>query len=725
MLRVPKEICDTIEPMHLASHPHILLRFHELAEDGCTNVDDLATLAGQDPALSSQILTVANAIAVRQGKPPSICLVQCLLLLGARLIKILAACLIVKKHFNKTDALARYNLNGFWGHSLLVAEMCRLLAEETWYPDADEAYLAGLLHDSGQLLLIDAVAEQYESLMALCCDEQPLYSLEKYRLQTDHAAVGAWMVEQWNIPATFLADAILFHHVDAEKILSADRLSRIVWSAHQICYHNAPLKTGQSVSAPELAIVRTLLDIDRNRAAALYEQCLGKVLAVAESLRIDCTEETIAASLHQPCTVPASVKKDIPEVISLLGDQVRDMALMQSFQYDLASVESEAELLSGIREAIRILLGLVPVVFLFSSPDKTRLVSAENDFQSSLLQHLDIHLDTSHSCVAAVAIDKTPRCEFFSDADRPDQSLVDLQIARILSSDGLQYLPLVNLGSTFGVMVCGLPAHTEGLFKKLTLFGELARVIAAAIVTWRNQQNLIDTRQERLISTFENHVARITHEAGNPLATIKNYLNVIAQKSPADSCFQHEMEALREEIERVTTLLKKKARFNDLEAPARSLDVNLVIQSLLVIYEETLFSSRGIDVKLELDEGLPLITCDRDPLKQIFFNIWNNASDAMEAGGVLSVSTSRCVGQDGSGYIEVRMSDTGPGISPDVMDRLFKPLDSNRRPGRSGVGLSIVAALVGSLDGRITCQSKPGQGTLFSILLPIHGRKQQ
>jgi len=97
----------------------------------------------------------------------------------------------------------------------------------------------------------------------------------------------------------------------------------------------------------------------------------------------------------------------------------------------------------------------------------------------------------------------------------------------------------------------------------------------------------------------------------------------------------------------------------------------------------------------------------------------------MEAGGVLSVSTSRCVGQDGSGYIEVRMSDTGPGISTDVMDRLFKPLDSNRRPGRSGVGLSIVAALVGSLDGRITCQSKPGQGTLFSILLPIHGRKQQ
>lgn len=725
MRRVPKEICDTIEPMHLASHPNILLRFHELAEDGCTNVDDLAILVGQDPALSSQILTVANAIAVRQGKPPSICLVQCLLLLGARLIKILAACLIVKKHFNKTDALARYHLNGFWGHSLLVAEMCRLLAEETWYPDADEAYLAGLLHDCGQLLLINATAEQYESLIALCSDEPSLYSLEKYRLDTDHAAVGARMVGQWSVPATFLADAILFHHADAEKILSADRLSKIVWSAHQICRQTTLSRTDQSVSLPELTVVRTLLDIDRNRIAALYEQCLGKVLALADSLGIVCTEETIAASLHQSCAVRTKVDAGGPEVISLFGDQVREMALMQSLQQELASVESEAELLSGIREAVRILLGFDSVVFLLSSPDKTRLVSAENDFKSSLLQHLEIHLEASLSCVASVAVDRVPRCIFFSDTDRPGQSLVDLQIARILDSDGLQYLPLVNLGTTFGVVVCGLPAHAEQLPERLIQFSELARVISAAIVAWRNQQNLIVARQERLISTFENHVARITHEAGNPLGTIKNYLNIIAQKSPVDSCFQHEMEALREEIERVTTILKKVGCFNNSVAIARALDVNLVIQSMLVLYEETLFSSRGIDLKLELDEGLPLITCDRDPLKQIFFNIWNNASDAMETGGVLSVSTSSCVGQDGSGYIEVRMSDTGPGISTDVMDRLFKPLDSNRRPGRSGVGLSIVAALVGSLDGRITCQSKPGQGTLFSILLPIHGRKQQ
>jgi signal transduction histidine kinase len=139
---------------------------------------------------------------------------------------------------------------------------------------------------------------------------------------------------------------------------------------------------------------------------------------------------------------------------------------------------------------------------------------------------------------------------------------------------------------------------------------------------------------------------------------------------------------------------------------------------MLVLYGKTLFTNRAITTEKSLDPLLMPVVCNRDSLKQILVNLWNNASDAMSAGGNFIISTHSDVNQDGRAYIEIRMSDTGPGLPPDVKQRLFLPLGQIRRPGHSGVGLSIVANLIEQLNGRIICRSDAGQGTHFSILLP-------
>ncbi|MEI6704965.1 MAG: ATP-binding protein, partial [Deltaproteobacteria bacterium] len=103
---------------------------------------------------------------------------------------------------------------------------------------------------------------------------------------------------------------------------------------------------------------------------------------------------------------------------------------------------------------------------------------------------------------------------------------------------------------------------------------------------------------------------------------------------------------------------------------------------------------------------------------QILLNIWKNAADAMPTGGRFVISTRDNITKNGRHFVEILLSDSGPGLPPDVMQRLFQPLEPDRRPGHSGIGLSIVASLVERLGGIITCQSDSGHGTTFSILLP-------
>jgi signal transduction histidine kinase len=145
---------------------------------------------------------------------------------------------------------------------------------------------------------------------------------------------------------------------------------------------------------------------------------------------------------------------------------------------------------------------------------------------------------------------------------------------------------------------------------------------------------------------------------------------------------------------------------------------------MLERYGDSLFISRGIKIEKDLDAGLSAVSCDPETIKQILFNLWHNASDVTAAGGCVAISTLDNINQDGRSYIEIRLSDTGPGMPPEVMRRLFhSPVSDYNRSGHVGLGLSIVAALVEQIEGRITCQSKTGRGTRFSILMPKSGNE--
>lgn len=720
MLKAPKEILDSIESMQLPSIPQTLLHFLHLTEDEDTSMSELAALVGQDPALSARILTVANSVALRRGKP-TISLVQCMVNLGIKLSRTLATCLVVQKVFAPASASRQYDYSGFWGHSLRVAEVCRAIAKETKYSDEEEAYLTGLLHDVGQLLLVGGVGTRYGHLLASSRDESMLRSLEEQRLGTDHAVIGSWMVNQWELSTSFMADAILFHHATASEIVTADTLSQIAWSAHLICHHHKLYHSSIAASPPpDFSTIETLLGITFARASELYQHCSQRVEFIAEALGVPWADETKTMPVS---TTPLEGKS--PELVetdssrSQMAEKVRDMALFQPFLQNLTSITSESELLIAVQESARILFGLRTIAFLLVQPGTTVLSGASVNFQPALLQRIEIPIDSSYSLASRAVLEKKSYCSTFDEEHPTVVSLADIQIARALQTEGILYVPLSGRKQTIGVIVCGVnTTQARRLQKRLKWMINFAHAAAISIETWREIQEQTNLRAANLVNHFEQHTRNIVHEAANPLGIIKNYLSIMSKKLPEDTKVLQEIDILKEEMDRVTEILRQMSNLTEVLPTDEALQVNVVIESMLALYGESLFSNQGITVQLDLDPHLTPIICDRDSLKQIFFNLLNNAADALQNNGVVSISTHDGINQNGRSYIEIKLTDTGPGIPDDVMSKIFKPLDPHRRDGHSGLGLSIVAGLVEQLDGRVTCSSKTGRGTSFSILLP-------
>lgn len=212
--------------------------------------------------------------------------------------------------------------------------------------------------------------------------------------------------------------------------------------------------------------------------------------------------------------------------------------------------------------------------------------------------------------------------------------------------------------------------------------------------------------------------ASIAHEVGNPLQAIQGFLALFLEQCPPETPNQHFLQLAEEEIERIVRVLE---RLRDLYRPRAdvftSVDVNELIENVLLLTGKQLERSR-IRVLRELDPALPPVQGVADQLKQVLLNLVLNAAEAMPNGGTLQVQTYRHHLVEGRDTIAIAVTDTGIGIPPDQVTRIFDGLHTTKERGM-GLGLYTSKAIVERHLGRISAQSIPGEGTTFEIVLPI------
>ncbi|MCD6384519.1 GAF domain-containing protein [Candidatus Sumerlaeota bacterium] len=244
----------------------------------------------------------------------------------------------------------------------------------------------------------------------------------------------------------------------------------------------------------------------------------------------------------------------------------------------------------------------------------------------------------------------------------------------------------------------------------------------------RAQMKLIQT--EKFAATGK-LAANIAHEINNPLQIVKNYLLVIsrqvekAQHQGATSPITTEdLKILDEELERIARIVRSLLDFYR-KPPEKvtAININDEITSLIRLMEKG-FERHHIKAELNLGQDVPAIKSSPDLIRQVLLNILRNAEDAMEHGGTLTVTTMlKTYTEDGRERkrIVVTIQDTGEGIPPEYMDKIFDPFFTSKKAekGGTGLGLSVSYGIMQTLGGDIEVSSKVGVGTTVRLEFPV------
>jgi PAS domain S-box-containing protein len=222
---------------------------------------------------------------------------------------------------------------------------------------------------------------------------------------------------------------------------------------------------------------------------------------------------------------------------------------------------------------------------------------------------------------------------------------------------------------------------------------------------------------DRLASIGE-LVSGVAHEINNPLTGIIGFSQLLLEKNVADE-IKDELQIIQNESQRMAGIVRDLLTFARKHQPVKQPNqVNQIIEDVLKLrsYEHKL---NNINADRKFAPNLPSVMVDYFQMQQVFFNLILNAEYFMlkEHGqGILTITT-----QQIDDYVRISFQDDGPGVSPDIMEKVFDPFFTTKEVGKgTGLGLSICHGIIGEHGGRIYAQSEPGHGASFVIELPTN-----
>jgi PAS domain S-box-containing protein len=218
-------------------------------------------------------------------------------------------------------------------------------------------------------------------------------------------------------------------------------------------------------------------------------------------------------------------------------------------------------------------------------------------------------------------------------------------------------------------------------------------------------------RSERL-SALGRMAAHISHEIKNPLMLIGGFARQVLKGTSGNlEKNKEKLQIIVDEVQRLEGFLGEVGSYGKISEPQkRPGDLNVLIQEVCQRLEP-IAQEKGITIQQELDLKLPQIQFDPVHLRQVILNIAKNGIEAMPDGGTLTVVSGREAGR-----VFIRISDTGEGITPEVMAKIFQPFFSTKTKG-SGLGLAISQKIMEAHQGEISIESEPHRGTRVTCFL--------
>lgn len=699
--------------VHVPSLPSLLLKLIETCNQEEVPLKQVAGIIEKDPSLTGKILKLVNSSMF--GLPRTIHTIdQATALVGLNAVKTMAISASIHQVFGCTRGQGALNLKTFWYHSLSCAILARRLARATQHCNPDQAFLGGLLHDMGRLVLLkDSPQPPPGARDGTAVSPRRLLEDEK-EFGGPHTDLGACLLEGWNLE-TSLADCARYHHEPLDRIQQALPLVQTVYCADA-------LSPGKIIPCPEHPkALQSLLEVSESDIESCRLETEAELHQVADSLNISIEEPPVA---EPP---PRSSPKQPGE--EELDRMVRDLSLLQNSLLNLITATDCPTILSLAGQGLQLLFDVDVFYFFLYDTQKKGLLQQRASGPENPAGHHEMFIPTqSGNNLLTMAMTSGKSRDTFSNPG--PVSILEEQLIRLSGREGLYCLPMHVHGDFIGLIVLGLSRTRYERVQNSSLLQMFTTHIGLALHTAVSRETALQAVQAQRNDASSRLARTIIHEVNTPLTVMKNYLKILDVKFKEQGIDQDELGIINDEIDRIAGLIQQLHPGHQAsEGHIAGVEPNTILSELVRLLQDSYLKDRQVRIHLDLSPSRPKVRIDKNSLKQVFLNLMQNAAEAMDTGGNLTIR-SRCIlpkimgttlgpAEDCPGYLEITFIDDGPGIPQELQESLFDPLQTSKGEGHAGLGLSVCYEIIKKFNGRLSCRSNPGEKTRFRIELPV------
>jgi len=702
MAHYQEQITTIIDISKLPSLPQTLIELIDLCNTKDRDLRKIGKLVARDASISARILQLANSAFIG-ARNTFTDIEQAVIYLGVDTVRNLAISVSVHETFSNVNKTSILNIASFWYHSFFTAVLAKKFASAVKYSDPAEAYLTGLLHDVGKLLLLTSFPDRYPAILEQECCGNMLPVFERGNLGVTHAEASSLLVSQWNLDQS-VTDAVFSHHDDEDSAQALDTLGKILYCANRL--------SNTMVISPEQydPIAETLLNIDSVALPPMIVEAKEEVDLITSDMGIK-----VGAA---PLVRTQPIKKDEANRMSL-ARKVQAISTIGGVVDNLLKADNLNRVVRIIEESFHILFNIQYCLLLLPDIDSGNMkihVSTKNQNLGDNQHLIPIALGTTgmlSQCLQnSTIIYATPEDTLAIDE-------IEIYCLQLLEAEALIAIPVPLEASAVGLLVAGVnETEANAILDQQETLSLLAGQIGMRIRLERLQQRAASEQ----ITALTRIARQVAHEINNPVTTLQNYLVALGMKLENQPELLQDLQQVSDEVQRIARIT---AQLNDLSSQNdgsghEDVDINVIVSRAADSYRQALVSESSIKISLDLAQDVPLIKTNAAGLRQITENLVKNSIEALNNSGELTIRTNVIASyQDQEGTVEITIEDDGPGTPPELAENIFTAGVTTKGVGHVGLGLAISRKLVHELGGTISYSSGKTAGTRFTISLPL------